>query len=134
MQKKILSYLFYLWLIVLVVFNVIPNLNEKINEVNMKFEFRLDYVFHFLFYFSGILLFWFWKFMTFYRNRKLLIILFFFLWLIIASINEYCQHFIPGRSYNPVDLFMNLSGVAVASILSFIFHSVRLKKVHFSNE
>ncbi|MBN1181785.1 MAG: VanZ family protein [Bacteroidales bacterium] len=129
MQKKLLSYLFYAWLIVLIVFNVIPNLNEKINEVNIKFEFRVDYVFHFLFYFTGILLFWFWKFEQFYRERKGLILLFLLLWLFISSINEYCQHYIPGRSYNIIDLLMNVSGVFLASLVSFILFSLKLRKI-----
>ena len=129
MQKKVLPYLFYAWLIVLVVSNVIPNLNKKITEVNSGLKFRIDYLFHFLIYFSGILLFWIWKFEVYYKSKRILIVFFFILWLFISSLNEYCQHFIPGRSYNPVDLLMNLSGVVTASVISFILFQLRLRKL-----
>lgn len=127
MKKKSLRYIFYSWLILIILLNVLPGLNNKVNDINRIFEIRLDYVFHFIMYFAGIYVFWQWKFISFYERRKFMIFLFFVIWMAFSFLFEYFQHYIPGRSYNPVDLLMNLTGVFTASILSFFLLFRKLK-------
>lgn len=131
MNKRTLKIIFWLWLVSAIILNLVPFINDISTDINIKTGIRWDYLFHFGFYFIGIYIFWQWKLRVFYKKRKVFIILFLISWIIFSSFNEYIQQFIPGRSFNPIDLIMNISGVSAASLVSWFMFQSKLRKAYF---
>lgn len=105
--------MFWLWLLVLIVINVIPIGNKSLNR-NMLWVFRLDYLAH-----------------------SIMILCFAFIWVLAAIHHvrifkqydalkysaivlaagiclELLQLAVPWRSFNPVDMIYNLGGAILA--------------------
>lgn len=113
---SVVKRLFWLWLLILIVLNIIP-LSSEVNRSlsrNMVFDFRLDYLAH-----TAMMLFfaiiwgvgkrrnvnWFAK----HETLKYCTV------LILAGIGlELLQLALPWRTFNPVDLLFNLIGAALA--------------------
>lgn len=108
-HKTLLKTIFWLWLIFIGIVSSLPNIPTQ--EINLWDEpFRLDYLEHFGVFAILMGLFVLWK-----SNDKGLFyvkkyILFIFGLLLFAVIDELHQLWIPGRSYNPLDLIYNLLG------------------------
>ncbi len=104
-----LTVIFYLWLITLYVLTALPGGNgpEKFSESN----FRWDYVEH-LFLFMLIPVLYFLSGGAGIRAKTLRgSLLLIGAAVIYAVVAEVQQIAIPGRAFNPVDLFLNLSGI-----------------------
>jgi len=113
------KYLLLLWAIAIMVVSSTPNIVvPKIHTAHA--DIRLDYLIHFLEYglLTGL------SFLTFTGEKfateisraiKIALIL-----VIFATIDEFHQKLIPGRSFNPVDLYSNISGIVAGVIISII--------------
>ena len=115
---------FWLWLVFIAVVSSLPNIPTQ--EINIWDEpFRLDYLEHFGVFAILLGLFVLWKSDKnglFYlkKHYPFVLGLFFF-----AIIDELHQLWIPGRSYNPLDLIYNLLG----SISGMYFTKYILQKI-----
>jgi VanZ family protein len=112
---------FWYFLAFLILLNVIPNLNYTGPKSNRHhFEFRFDYLLHFLLLFGLAWQYVFWKKSVLYTNRLKLVKAFLF-GVTIALLTEYVQKLIPGRSFNRVDLSYNLIGLLFGSLVSLLY-------------
>jgi VanZ family protein len=124
------KYLLWFWVIAIVAVSSTPNIVvPKIHTARVTI--RLDYLIHFLEYglLTGISLLAFTgeKF-NFEVSKviKIVIVL-----ILFATADEFHQKLIPGRSFNPKDLYSNISGIAggaVISILLFRKIAVRMSR------
>jgi VanZ family protein len=122
------KYLLMLWAISIMVVSSTPHIVvPKIHTAHAVI--RLDYLIHFLEYglLTGL------SFLTFTGEKfateipqavKIGLIL-----LIFATIDEFHQKLIPGRSFNPMDLYSNISGILSGIIISIaLFRLIARKK------
>ncbi len=117
MLKKIQARLFWLWLIVLILVNVIPIGSDKSLNQNRLFEIRLDYFIHAVM----ILCFaWIWvhsritgvKWFLHRESLKYSVL------VLCAGVGlELLQLLVPWRSFNPVDMVYNIMGAILVVIL-----------------
>lgn len=119
MLKKIQTRLFWLWLIILILINVIPIGNDANQSLNLNklFEIRLDYFIHAVM----ILCFaWIWvhsritgvTWFTRYEGLKYSVL------VLCAGVGlELLQLLVPWRSFNPVDMIYNVMGAILVVIL-----------------
>jgi len=117
------SKIFILWTLALLIFNVIPNFTPESLQMEETSPIRTDYIQHFLSFLVLSLLYFLSGKKTF-LNR-----IFQSNWLILvagitfAALVEGLQFYIPGRSFNPVDMILNVAG-----LLSGILPGIMLKK------
>ena len=108
-KKALIKITFWLWLLFVAIVSSLPNLpTQKINIWDEPF--RLDYLEHFgvFFILSGLFVFWKAdKESIFHIENQLIFVLALTLY---AIVDELHQLWIPGRSYNPLDLTYNLLG------------------------
>lgn len=121
--------LFWGWLIVVLILNVVPLGNELNQDLTTKrFVFRLDYVVHSL---TFLFFAWIWvlgkiKDVCWFESYE---VLKFGVIIFVSSIGiELLQIFVPYRTFNPMDMMANLFG-AILTILC-IFVSRRLHRLH----
>lgn len=116
-NKTLFKSLFWIWMIILVALSSIPNIPTQ--KVNIWDEpFRLDYLEHFLVFGGLMALYVGWKsdnngmikLSNHYLNLVYLIL--------YAALNESIQIWIPGRTFNPLDLLYNILGLVVFFIIS----------------
>ena len=123
-NRNIIKHLFWLWLILLLLFNVFP-LNRDGQQLSGQkvFALRLDYLLHSLTFssFAGIWLLgkrlgvrW------FERNEALKFSLIVF---VAAIVFELLQMFTPWRTFNWVDMAYNVIGAA-CSVMVIILNSL----------
>ena len=108
--KKLFALLFWLWIALILTFTFIPNspkMELQLKEDNL----RLDYLLHFLVYFSLAILYLLWKANTYFKIKPNLIVYFLIGGLVLAIGSEFTQSLIPNRSFNPYDLISNVSGI-----------------------
>lgn len=123
-NKTLFKFVFWIWLITIFILSSLPNIpTQQINVWNEPF--RLDYLEHFL-VFGGLASFYItWKsdeFGNFHMKEHLLAIV---LLIVFASVDEIHQIWIPGRSFNPLDLIYNVAGL----ISFFIIGPYVLKRI-----
>jgi len=122
-------WLFWGWLILVLILNVVPLGNELNHGLTTKrFVFRLDYVVHSL---TFLFFAWIWvlgkinKVCWFesYEVLKFGGIVF------VAAVGfELLQIFVPYRTFNPMDMMANLFGAILTLLCVFISH--RLHRLH----
>ena len=115
-HKKLFAILFWIWVVLILYFTLTPN------SPNMKIEtkedsFRLDYILHFLVYFSLAILYLLWKANRFLKVQIKSSIYFLAAALLLSGIAEYVQSYIPGRTLNPVDYYSNAAGIILGVLL-----------------
>ena len=121
--------MFWGWLIVVLVINVVPLGNELNRDLTAKrFIFRLDYVVHSLTFLAFA---WIWVFgkiknVCWFANYEVL--KFGGIVFVFAVVLELLQIFIPYRTFNPMDMMVNLFGALLAML--FIYTSHRLHRLH----
>ena len=127
--------LFWYWLIILLVINVIP-LGNDINKIIHKpvFKFRLDYLLHFISFLIFIPLY----FIDMKRGGPIFSKKPVLKYLLIiggaAVIFELIQYFLPYRTFNPMDLISNLTGAIIGTIIiSFLLPSLKNKQATTGN-
>ena len=109
MKNKHFRLAFRIWLTLIIILSVIPNLSEQKIEL-FGSPFRLDYLEHFgVFFILGTL------FILSGRTINFKSIGFL---LSFAFLMETVQLIIPGRAFNPWDFIYNIFGLIVAIILS----------------
>ncbi|MBU8892374.1 MAG: VanZ family protein [Bacteroidales bacterium] len=116
-NKRLFAAAFWVWIAVILYFSLIPN-SPKLNVVIKDQSFRLDYILHFLVYFSLAILYVLWKADNYFRIKPKYLIYFVTGALILSGISEYAQIYIPGRTFNPVDFFSNVAGITAGIIAS----------------
>ncbi len=115
--------LFWGWLIIVLVMNVIP-LGNDINKIIHKpvFKFRMDYLIHFCSFliFIPICFIEVKRGDPFFSKKPV------FKYLLIvggsAILFECIQYFLPYITFNPMDLISNLSGTLIGTIIILFFH------------
>ena len=114
-----LNYIFWIWIGALFTGALIPGMGVGSIEID-SFSFRADYLLHALAFFGIVAIFAMAR-----RNEVVifkrfawtkLILLCIFLGLTI----EVLQHFIPGRTFNPIDMLFNLVGLTVGLLFFYI--------------
>ena len=113
---------FFGWAALLIILSVIPT--DGLPETgNNESSFRLDYSIHFGVFFVFSMLYGFWRLMEPKRKRRQELLLFLGTGTVYAIATELLQHFVEGRSVNPLDALFNLAGLyAGATIIYFIFN------------
>lgn len=122
--------LFIIATLLIVVSSTLPDINFNGRELGMDFLIRIDYVFHFSVFFGwGVLL----RLTLPERWGKSLwhIFITITIALIFAYLNEYFQHYVPGRTYNPMDLGMNFTGLMLALGIHRLFPRQWIKLYRF---
>ena len=111
------KYFLVIWIALIIVFSSLPRLPE-IKIEGHSFEIRLDYLIHFVEYFTLAFL----SLLTFDRaghNKRInRVVAIFFLLMLFAAIDETHQLLIPGRSFNPLDMLFNFTGIIGGSIFT----------------
>lgn len=118
---------FYLWIAALIVFTSI-SFSPQMKEQN-EGGFRFDYLEHFILYAAIPVIYLLAKGACIERLIKSprIIILLGFLFSLITEVQQY---FIPSRSFNPIDLLLNLLGFASGLIIVVLI----FKKKMIENE
>jgi VanZ family protein len=120
---KSIKWLFWGWLIVVFVLNVVPLGNELNRDLSAKrFICRLDYVVHSLTFLAFA---WIWvlgkiKNVCWYKSYE---VLQFCGVVFVSAIGvELLQIFIPYRTFNPMDMMANLFGAIISMLFILISH------------
>jgi len=116
-RKIIFGILFFIWTILLVLISVLPNANNLLDQ-DLS-EFRWDYLEHFLFYFILTFFYVLWRGNPNYYLRITEIILFLIAGFIFCWLTEYIQVFVPGRSFNTLDMVFNMAGMMLGIIIIY---------------
>ncbi len=127
-NKTLLKTIFWLWLIFIAIVSSLPNIPTQ--EINIWDEpFRLDYLEHFGVFAILLGVFVLWKSDEnglFYVKKHYLFVLGL---LLFAIIDEVHQLWIPGRSYNPLDLIYNLLGsISGMYLIRFTLRRITIKE------
>lgn len=127
--KTHLRIIFWIWLIFIAIVSSLPNIpTQKINIWDQPF--RLDYLEHFGVFAILLALFVFWKsdasgHFSVKKHLIFVIALVFF-----AIVDELHQIWIPGRTYNPLDLIYNLLGtIAGIYLTKFGLRKIVLREI-----
>ena len=107
---------FWLLLTIILFISLIP-LSHKILKTGSNSFFRLDYTVHFFIYFSLSVLFALWRIDKQFKISTKELIWYIFSGIAICVATEFLQIYIPGRTFNKIDLLFNLLGL-FAGILS----------------
>lgn len=105
--------------IFLVLLSILP-INSTSSTINHTYvvKVRLDYLLHYIVFFSWMFLVWISTNIGFRTDfRKTVFII--FLCLLFALVNELFQFFLPYRAFNINDLVANCIGVLLGSVLFF---------------
>lgn len=124
------KWLFWGWLLVVLVLNVVPLENETNRSLsgNKIYQFRMDYVVHSL---TFLVFVWIWvlgkiKNVCWFKSYEVL--KFGGIVFISALGLELLQILIPYRTFNPMDMMANLIGAILTMLCIFISH--RLHRLH----
>ena len=118
-----LKWLFWGWLIMVLILNVVPLGNELNQDLTTKrFVFRLDYVVHSL---TFLVFAWIWvlgkiKNVCWFESYEVL--KFGGIVFVSAMVIELLQIFVPYRTFNPMDMIANLFGAILTLLFIFISH------------
>jgi VanZ family protein len=114
---------FFGWAVLLIILSVIPTSSLIETEENKLSSFRLDYLIHFGVFFVFSVLYGFWRLKGPAQNKRQELLLFLATGTLYAIATELLQHFVEGRSVNPLDALLNMAGLyAGTTIFYFIFN------------
>jgi len=108
------KFLFWIWIVGILIFSSIPGL--PVPEKDIINIFRSDYLIHLLEYLFLAFVFVFWQQNELDKIRKILLVL--VIGIGIGIIDELHQIFIPGRSFNFIDMILNISGFSIGLLIS----------------
>lgn len=120
------KYAFIAWLVIILTVSSIPNLNTPHLRLGRS-VLRLDYLFHTTQYTILALLFILWKGRNGYRFSTGMIFLTLLAGILLAVLDETHQLFIPGRSFNPIDMVSNGMGVILGLGIGITYLNVKHK-------
>ncbi|MBL7113084.1 MAG: VanZ family protein [Bacteroidales bacterium] len=115
--KQIWIILLVVWTGLLFVFSVIPDTCDMIQQPASNF--RLDYLEHLLGYFILGMIFVIWRGDRTFRIQTVELIAFMVIGSIFGWLAEYIQIFVPGRSFNIIDMLYNLLGILSGTGLGY---------------
>lgn len=111
-RKHYIAFFIVLSCIILIL-AVVPDNTPQMIKIN-GYEIRIDIIEHILIYLClGFFLM---------KIKHIGIVYIIFLGLILASVPEIIQHFLPYRSFDPIDLMLNLSGLILGLITFLVFN------------
>lgn len=113
--KKVFAISFWLWLAIILFITLVPQ-SHKVIKTNSNSFFRLDYTIHFFVYFSLSVLFIFWRINQWFRISTKELIWYVLAGIAVCSITELLQLYIPGRTFNKIDLLFNIFGILTGII------------------
>ncbi len=115
----VFKYLFWTWLILIITISSIPNLpGPELTTGDTLF--RLDYLIHLVEYFVLVTLLLFWKGGRDHRISNKFVLFTLIGGILIASLDEFHQLWIPGRTFNPMDMYANFAGLLTGVLFSLI--------------
>ncbi len=114
-NKKLFALTFWVWVTLIISFSIIPNGPKMQIEIKGN-TYRLDYIIHFLVYFSLAILYLLWKADNYFNMNSKHLIYLLIGGLLLSGLSEYAQSFIPERTFNPFDFYSNMSGVIIGVI------------------
>ena len=123
-MKKFITYLFWIYTALLLVINLIPDLPTPELERDDGLSFQLDYLLHFIMYFAGGILLYYYRTQ---KKAKVSGIIWLGAFMLYAGCNEAIQLIVPGRSFNPVDLGINLISVIPGYFLMHLLSNAKAK-------
>lgn len=119
-RKQLFKVLFWLWGLTIFILSSLPNIpTQKINIWNEPF--RLDYLEHF-----GVFAIWGGLFIVWKAESQGAFVFRNYIWAIVglvmfACADEIHQIWIPGRTFNPLDLIYNVAGLLTTYALIPVF-------------
>lgn len=111
-DQKMALYVLWGWMVAIIVLTFVPSGNLP-NESSSDEKFHWDYLIHFFNFFVLGALYLFYVLLSGKLAKVQLHLLILAMGILLAVASEFAQKFISYRSYNPVDLYMNLSGVVL---------------------
>ena len=118
-NSRLLKILFWFWLALIFIVSSIPYLSVP----GFRFElilFQTDYILHWFQYTVLIGLFVVWRSKIKSEFNRKIGFSALLLGIILASIDETHQIFIPGRHFNPIDMVYNYLGVFTGILIAFL--------------
>ena len=125
-NKNIFRTLFWLSFATITIASILPQFFPQKVTILHDFSFRLDYILHFFSYFFLASFLTIWKFSK-EKNYKLILFITIF-GIIISSIFEFIQYFLPSRTFNPYDMLGNFSGFIIGLMLSIEFLIIKARR------
>lgn len=119
-NKKLFGFIFWFWIVLILFFSVYPGGPEMKAEFKDQ-TFRLDYLLHFVVYFSLAIFYLLWKANKYFKIKPRLLYSFLIGGLILAAGSEILQSLIPSRTFNPVDFYANAAGIIAGVITPKLF-------------
>lgn len=116
-HKLIFGILFVIWTLLLILLSVWPYTDTTVQQ-DLS-DFRWDYLEHFAFYFILTFLYILWRRDLNYSIRTAELVLFFVAGFIFCWLTEYIQIFIPGRSFNIMDMIYNIAGIFLGILICY---------------
>ncbi len=113
-----------IWFTLILVLSVLPSSTPDTLTID-RFEFRMDYLLHFLIYLPLGYALMRWGLSN--RNAKGLIYTIILL-LLFSMLPEALQYIIPYRTFNPYDLLFNLAGTICGCLILIMIAYVRQHK------
>jgi len=109
-------------MILILIVSSVPKLPDPSIELkSFNLILRIDYILHFLQYaiLGSLFVLWLGLKNKEFTNRTLIITM--IIGIAFASLDEYHQLYIPGRRFNPVDMFYNCLGIVSGLTLTVLY-------------
>lgn len=119
-SKKLYRIAFFVSLAGLFILSSIPELPVQTDISGGKSDFRFDYLFHFLAYATITFLY----IKSYTPNVKGFLLI-----IVLAALEELHQHYIPGRTVNPVDFVCDIAGMLLIGLVWWISSVKSLKDI-----
>ncbi len=130
LMRPYAGYLLAAWVITIVTVSSTPNINVPRLHTG-RTSIRLDYLIHFLEYglLAGLtcLTFTGKNFTTGIRKTATITVVL----IIFAILDEFHQKLIPGRSFNPRDIYSNIAGIITGVVISVWLFRMVVSKTNF---
>lgn len=120
LNKKYYRYFALGWAALIFIISTIPNLPQPDFSEDEGPGLRLDYLFHFMAYFILGMLIVIWQIRDDARLPTKTYVIIVVLGVLFGLIDEWHQVMIPGRTFNPMDFYLNAIGFLVAFF--FVYH------------
>ena len=126
-EKNFFKILFWVWLTLIIIFSYLPKVTIP-EALISNVKIRIDYILHYFVYLVLPFFYLMWQ-KTLLQNRKfILIINILAAGIILSVLNELPQRYIPGRTFNILDIVFNCLGFISGTLLTSNFITERITK------